>query len=274
MLVDELQRRAYLDAMGVDSYMPRFVLPAAPPSLLCARPLTAPQTGTEAAKAVPARAPDQLAALRSSAPEPAPAAATTASAAQQGSRHLRALLDMPLVTECVEPSVAKAAVANGSAAGPVRFSLVVMSVSQGILVLDDAGTDAEADAHTALLHNLLFALGVDTANSSRELFAWPKTSSARLESGAAAASQSLCAFLHRLVEHSGARALLLMGSSAAAYATPGVSEQGQARYPWARFAVPVFTVSSALQALREPGQKAPLWRELTALRRMLGADPV
>ena len=40
-MVHELQRQAYLSALGIENYMPRMILPFAPPSSVCELPVFA-----------------------------------------------------------------------------------------------------------------------------------------------------------------------------------------------------------------------------------------
>jgi hypothetical protein len=70
--MNEYQRQAYLSALGVDNYMPRWRLPLAPEPVACELPVPDVQQQSEAPKAVvPDSAIEPVRALRAS---PAPIA--------------------------------------------------------------------------------------------------------------------------------------------------------------------------------------------------------
>jgi len=177
--MNEAERLAYLDAMGIDSYVPRKVLPGAKPSPLrdasiAEQPGNAPLV---AAKTVP---PSSLKALQESLQPSSPSSRdrqkTTAAA-----------------------SSASVPVVSGTAKIHVRFHWGIFQPVPSLLVfLPLAHTDAAA---LSLLRKILVSIGLpDATLVSREEFVWPPQRNAAPGSIASSHLDDARETLHAFVE--------------------------------------------------------------------------
>lgn len=236
----ELQRAAYLRAMDIDCLVPRLLLPGAKPSSQCPVELMAGIAGQGIPVDVPAAVPAVA------------ATASGAGAAQQ-------LFEQS--GEGIRPSQQASARVSAGAAPAVapRFALSVVRAGNLLIVDDGLQPSCDPQAYQALLANLVFAIAGASVTPVVEAFHWPLRGvrGGHVDHSAAAALQTLGAFLSRRLEQASARQLLLMGSTAGQWLAE--TDQLRVLIPGASVcAVP----TSAVSALLNPAEKPLLWQQL------------
>jgi len=231
----ELTRLAYLDAMGIDSYVPRGPLPAAAQSRylqVIRRVAPGPEPERPAPVAVPpGNASAQLKASLGAPPERSRASQTA--------------------TE-----FAPAAASQGVAEMPV-FSLAAVGLG-GWYWLDEIppGRDLGPE-YLQLLQAIAAALGMDIGQPVFEKFNWPLHTGTRLDRGEQAARGGLAGFLVSRFERYQPAGVILLGEM----------EQG-----WfdRELLAPhrIVATVSAWKMLREPALKRQAWTDLQVLREL------
>lgn len=233
MAMNELRRMAYLDAMGIDSYVSRHQLPGAAPSQRLAvvrADLPAPAT-----EAVPA---------------PPQAAEIAMPRIDSGSRRAR-----PRPAHRPAPPTA-------ATPGQVpRFSLAAI-VSGGWLWLEDLGGQPLATEQVQLVQAMATALArlcgaPSPAAQERPVvarFDWPIHHNRQFDQGEDAARAALAAFVGRKLEQHSCRGLVLLG------------EPCRDRLPLAEFdTTPVGHTPGSAALLADPALKKTAWQDLLAL---------
>jgi hypothetical protein len=275
--MDELQRQAYLSALGVDGYNPRLVLPGAGISTLCelrlpSVPMALAVTASSQVVAVDATA---IATVSSAA---VPTMAEVAGSLRGGKNNpaMNALLDELRRDDSESPraktSAAVAAVpalsADPTATEPrPRFSLSIIRGAEVFII--DRGLDESVDqqAYLALLHNILLAIGAAPAKLSIDQFHWPMIKNNQVDQGETAAKQALQSFVGKQIEQLGLAYIVLMGDDAQRYLTD--------QAPAGEFiADPLIggqciVTASAAQSLHNSELKQQIWQDLTPLNRVL-----
>jgi hypothetical protein len=281
--MNELQRQQYLDAMGIDTYMPRWILPAAPAPVACdvsflplllEAPLagidasvdTAVDTGVE--NRVESRADPRVA---MPAPHAAPAVAATAP---------RPVLDVLLATG-VAATPAIAAATRGEStptaeplAAPqpaVEFVLSVWRVSPQLMVIDTRKAQLALPTD-ALLGNILLALGYPPQPlPPADILRWPPANSPSIGKTAADAREWLDTFLEIRLHADPVQHLLLMGE-ACLYILPEGSDYetllGHA-VELPALQTTAVVVCGLSDMLLEPLRKRQTWQALQPLRQDL-----
>ncbi len=253
--MNELQRQAYMEAMGVDCYIPRLQLPAAPVSKLCAMPVVALQAVSEPAIATKIVT--------------EPVATGTQSRASGSAAAMQALFN-----EGDAPVVKKAAVIQADNNRGVKPSThqepvpqFALSIVRGnnILLLDE-GLPATVDPseYLQLIQNMLFALGAGKQNLSIDAFIWPMIRNSQVDQSETAARQTLQAFLAKQIDQLGASYMLLMGDIVSQYLVDDALPVGDLiQHP--QLPVMVIRSLSAHRMLTEPQLKRDVWQDLQAL---------
>jgi len=232
--MNELRRMAYLDALGIDSYVSRTQLPGA----AVTRRLAIAAARTAAAPGVASDAPG----VRVT-PAPAPQQASpplTGESLQRGTAAprfslvaiiagdwlwLEELADMPLTTEQVQ---------------------LVQSMAQALILHCDSSTEAVTTATPP-----------DVARPLVEQFDWPLHTNHQLDLGAEAAQASVAGFVGRRLEQHGCRGLVLLGQSCAM------------RVPLQELKIHTVSTASSAQILAQPTLKRRVWHDLLPLVSML-----
>lgn len=255
-MLDELQRRAYLQAMGVECFAPRLQLPGAKPSVLCAMPVTPLAVGD-----VTPPLPQGVAAdVAVGAAVPAPPAAGKSNAAD--------ILNL-LGAESPEREVKRAAQASleskpaTTARTVPQFNLSIVRAGQVMIIDEGLAGEMDPQAYVRLLQNLLFALGVSVPSLNMEGFRWPmaKALGKHVDQSEPVAREALQAFLHKQLERDGSRILLLMGEQAQRY----VAGQDVASGEWLSVAgLPArcLATASASKALQDASLKPVIWGDM------------
>lgn len=228
----EPRRQAFLDAMGVVSYVPRFVLVNARPSPRCAMP------------SAPSHVPDPVVATPAgpSAESPAPVAEA---------RVPRPALDLPGV---LSPSPV-ARVERDHTSKPVRFTADLVASQLGLMFVSEGGLTPE---QKRLLANIAKAFSrhflQDRApglQASR--FSWPVTQSPGLAQGVDAARDALSANLLAQAERFELRWVVLFGDTLQPYVdTRLLAAEG----------IALLHCVAVAELLSQATAKADLWRAL------------
>jgi len=243
--LNELQRLAYLDAMGVETYYPRLQLIGARPSTQCEMPARVAVQPRQAAA--------DVASLLAAEPK------------STGGRPLnvRELLDIPANSKAgvsVEPARIEASPENAPS-----YSLNVTLIHGSLLLVDDCpAPQLHSGNYRKLLHNMVFALGLGKQAIENQPFHWPEAMKGHHDQGAEVAGEALQAYLARQVERGEVKYLLLMGADANRYAINtdlpvGVLSRNEV------YRLPVLSTLSASRMLQEPALKRQLWQQLQPL---------
>lgn len=244
----EPRRSRYLRALGIDSYVPRFVLPGARPSAVCEWEVTpAPEAlAVVAVVAAEAAAVPQHTAAQ---PDAAPPHAEQAVRSRVPEIDLQQT-SAPRRAEAVAP-VATAARVDAEAAPKIALGI---AVGGGILLVDDAPANpAERGEFQRLLGNVLFALRGDGAPPALDVFLWPMSKQPQLDRSAAAARETLAAHIQNQIQRHAVHTVLLLGTAAQQWAQ--IDAEG----------LRCVRTVSALGCLREPAQKRQLWQDIRHL---------
>ena len=244
-MMDESQRQAYMQAMGVDCYVPRLHLPAALPSVLCEMPVLAEVAEANAVTNevdVPAT--------------PMPKAKNGSAAAMQ------ALLGETKPKQSRQST--QAVVATSPAQAIPQFALSIVR-GGNILIVDDGLSDQINSAeYLQLLHNLLIALGAGKQQLTMDSFIWPMVKNAQIDQTETAARQTLNAFLSKQVDQLKPQYIMVMGEAAANYITDETLTNGSL-YTHPQWQLPLICTHSASPMLADRSLKRAVWNDLQPL---------
>lgn len=228
-------RSHYLDALGIEMYVPRFVLPAAKTSTACEWSIDAQEAAhAEIAAEIPqAIVPNSL--------KQTPIA--------------RDIDIQPARVAPVTPASTPIKTAAANTVATPKFALSVTFVDGDILLIDDApATNAERGEFQKLLTNFLFALRRRPVQFALDIFLWPMLKSTALQQDATAAREALNAYLQKQMQQRNVQRVLILGATAQEWCV--LEENPQLHC--------VRSVS-LLQCLREPAHKRELWHAVRAL---------
>ena len=252
--MNELHRQAYLEAMGVDVYFPRFLLPAAPASILCEMPATKESV--------------DIGSQNVTASSQVENAVQAVSDSQGRTAAMQALLSEMSGAAPTTPRVPTSKVESIKAqvlpATP-RFLLSVARVGE-ILIVDDAVSEGALEIQR-LQQNFFSALGLSEGVTASN-FKWPIVESSHLDQSELAAKQTLRAFVQHQANISPSKALLLMGDTACTYLLDTAPVVGE----WLETAVadlPVLCVPSLALSLNDGAMKSKIWQAVKPLRKTL-----
>lgn len=243
-VLNELQRQAYLDAMGVDVYYPRLKLVGAKASVQCEMPVLAKIAASPAVKSVQA---------------------DTARVERLAS--VSELLDIAVNNESVIEPAAPAL--KGSVEETPSFNLSVTVIPGSLLVVDDCGPEQlRSRDYQALLQNIVIALGLDKPVINSQPFQWPEAMKGHNDQSPNAAGQALQAYLARQMELGETRYLLVMGDAASQFALNTTVAEGVLAAHGDQSVQQLVTLS-ACRMLTEPELKRDLWQQLQPLYRAI-----
>jgi hypothetical protein len=182
--MNELARVHYLEAMGISSYAPRFLLPAAKPSVVCEMPL-------------PVSLPDAK-------------SATDTLTNTQTIRQTEPSASTPIVagnsrlTDITEPSAATAGQtadrAQPSSQAYVAFALMVVVADNGVMVVADIPRGRQGpiwfDNGRQFIVELLQAIDSGSQVTFSDVFKWPLNR--QLQGGEAEVHQALTGIFNRI----------------------------------------------------------------------------
>ncbi|TLX54725.1 energy transducer TonB [Stutzerimonas nosocomialis] len=251
-MIAEARRRAFLDAMQVDSWLPRVELPFAAPSrayLLQPEPEPEPE-------------------LRSSTPAPETAAEPSAASPSQKKIEVpRPRVSLP------EPKPAVAAspdVATSEPAAPVvpppRFALQLLRAGSCLLLVELPTGEpfASRDPAYLLLKDLLRAAGLPdspTQVGDGEPIRWPLLHGGNLDQGAQAARDYVQGVVAAELEETRCACLWLVGLPALRFAGE-VEADACNRELNVEGIGPAFAMPGLEQMMEEPERKADVWKAL------------
>ncbi len=252
-MIAEARRRAYLDAMQVDSWLPRVELPFAAPSrayLLqpAAEPepelrLSTPEPGAEALAAPPSQKKIEVPRPRVSLPEPKSAVAPSPN-----------------------PATSEPAAPAAPAAPPPRFALQLLRAGSCLLLVELPTGEpfASRDPAYLLLKDLLRAAGLPdspTQVGDGEPIRWPLLHGGNLDQGAQAARDYVQGVVAAELEESRCACLWLVGLPALRFAGE-VEADACNRELNVEGIGPAFAMAGLEQMMEEPERKADVWNAL------------
>ncbi|WP_439509668.1 hypothetical protein [Marinimicrobium koreense] len=243
--MNEYQRQAYLDALGMEQYVPRWLMPHAPMPTACELPMVEPPSEAPAlarepaTERAPAETPRPVADFLNDMREPA----------------------KPTRREA-PPEPERVAAAEPPAERIEPFTLSIWRSPLPILVVD-ARQPRAAMPTDRLLRNLLQALAPhDSQRVSEEVLPWPLVNHKAVRLSADDARAELSTWLETELTNRPVRHLLLMGESAARFLLPEDKPYGEVLWqslPLSPFDMPTLVAPSLLEILRNPDLKRPLW---------------
>lgn len=225
ILMNEIDRLRYLQAMGVDAYVSRGQLPGA---AISKRLVLVADRGQQAE---PAESPSAAA---------KPSAPPTAVIPQ---------LDVVRDKALTPPASARRQIA----APPVRFSLAAVFAG-GIAWVESLGDRPLAREQVQLIQGMARAVHGTSATPKVAQFDWPIHNNPQLDQGESAARAGVLAFLLRHIEEQKCRGLVVLGEDAALYVDAG-----------GLGAMSLVTTLSTLQMLEQPASKRQVWADLQPL---------
>lgn len=233
-------RSRYLQAIGVDVYVPRYTLPAAAPSCI-------PEWDAEIVVAAPA-----IQELVMDATHPVTHSKKVSQPIVDVTG-LSAGASRPAQNE-IEP------VARTSSANAPRIRLLAALSDSGILIIDDLpAQQARRGELQRLYTQLLFAIQRNDVQIKLEAFEWPLANlrNRQVDLDEIAARETFAAFLNKKIQSAGVRSILLLGSDARRWV-----DESQRQQLNADTAVTWGLSVSGQHVLAEPLLKRRWWQEL------------
>ena len=296
--MNELQRQQYLDALGIESYMPRSILPLAPEPVRCEASLPAANSDqatqvSESARTLPVSESAQRLSVESVASVPAPNAVVApavapampsesgtqlTTGASAAAAVLASMAPEPVVSAAPKQAEANTSEQQDKETDPV-FALSLWRVSEDLLIIDSRHAELALPTEP-LLRNILVALGLPAnALPKAEVLRWPMYENAYAQQGEAAAREAMSAMLEVMLEAAPVKFLLLMGQEASHFILP-LQEDGMDRSSASAsydsslgkvlsipsFAAQAIVVPSLSQLLQQPELKRIAWQSIQPLR--------
>ena len=302
MALNEVQRQACLEAMGIQSYFPRLVLPGAAPSKVCEWP--------EKERSGSATAPPSAREIGAQ-PEPAADSGLEAPAHEGNPARVDRQADAPAArdeqsdsvpfTRAPSPAAGAAAEAEfadaqqdkrgrvtvhrpdpvSSQREAVRFQLAFVRAGVDICIVNELplqGPGQLFDSHRKLLSNLVKALRQDSPQLEFEAepFRWPFVEGDYMDNSAVAASHALRAYLHQKMGQP-IRLLLVLGERIAPFVSQHLEQDNRtglaSQTVEARGALynRCLVTCSLDEMLQVPERKRQAWQDLRQLLRQTRA---
>jgi len=262
--VNEIQRQAYLSAMGIDSYMPRWILPGAPVPAACE--FVGPAVQTQLVAQSPAAQVADVAADK-------PAVAAKTQSVVAATDMLNELDKAPARPAPEVPAQVEATAGSPAADTAVApFALSVWRVSEALMVIDSRQVQLALPTDR-LLGNMLLALGYKLSSLPKaEVVRWPFYENKM--AGQAAGTETevremLHAFLDAHLVLDPVQHLLLMGQDAARYILPvdiDLENLPLEGIELKELATTAVVTPSLAEMLQTPELKADAWRVIQPLR--------
>ncbi|MFC0712217.1 energy transducer TonB [Azorhizophilus paspali] len=251
-MIDEVRRRAYLDAMQVVSWLPRVALPFAAPS----RPELLETPGP----ATPLRTDPEPGGVSEMPSRPRPVERAKIEVPRPVTRvEARAVGE-----EVVEPAAPKAA-----SLPPPRFALQLLRAGRCALLVElPTGEPFQSrDPGYLLLRDLLRAAGLaDSPRMLGEPVRWPLFKSGNLDQGPQAALEYVQTFVAaRLEEEGDCACLWLVGLPALRFAA-AIEADACLRELQVEGLPPLWVLPGLETLMEEPARKAELWRAMRRIR--------
>jgi len=242
--MNELQRQAYLSSFGIENYMPRWVLPAAPESrqvfipcepLMEGYSLDVPEPKAEAESLVKGVADQTLALLDEPAPKPAPEPVSAAS-----------ILEL----------------LGSSTVAIAPFSLSVWRPQAGFLLIDARAVTLALPTELLLVNILKAVFSLDLTDLQEEVLRWPAVENRFVKQTLESARSELQTWLAVENELRPIKRLWLLGENSARYLL--AADQSYADLLWQQpviphLALPALVLPSLSELLQSPALKSRLW---------------
>lgn len=258
--MNEYQRQAYLMALGVENYMPRWSLPAAPAPQVCVLPVIS-VTNTTTHFFSAENEPYQFAA-----PE------------DLKTPKMNRVAAADVLRDLVEPHKASALLGVKSRQFEPEmpetispFALSIWRPLRDLLVIDSRNTHLALPTEL-LLRNILYAIfGAQTLPGVEEILRWPLIENAMISCTEKDARNTLQVWLEVELDRCPVTHLLLFGRNAAHYFLPDDHRYEQSLWQWLNVSPSVQTLiaPSLAELLQQPLLKRNLWQCLTHLQRIV-----
>lgn len=283
--MNELHRMQYLDALGIDQYVPRRVLPHSAPLKLCELPdaVSLAKVSLETAQAPSSESSERKLPQAADAVHRLLDNETLQSAAEVSTRVLEALsqkersskessqteksqTENSAVDE--EQGLEKVALAKETTNTFPRFSLALWQLPEGLMVID-SHEPRSALPTEKLLANILLASGLLRLNLPKAgLLSWPATTAPQADKSWQAAREYVEAYIDAAQQKQATNTLLLMGDAAlvsvAGEKALAEIQLGQG-FKLEQFSLSALYLPSLVTILRHPEYKALVWRALNRM---------
>lgn len=260
--MNEYQRQAYLSALGVENYMPRWQLPFAPESVVCELPISAEIFAQNlSARERPAQSASEISNIilgsdRQASNSPIPVAEVLLNFGEE----------KPKIKN---PEVSRTESVKSPSKTISPFSLSIWRPCTGMLIIDSRHTRLALPTEL-LLHNLMRALlGHDVSLGREEILSWPLVESRAVAGGFDEAQSALEVWLEVELEQRPAQKLLIMGENAAQFFLPKDKNYIDLQFQSFFFSTPSVTATvapSLVELLQHPLLKRDLWLAMQSWR--------
>ena len=257
--MNELQRAEYLSVLGVPSYVPRFVLPLAPPPRQAELPVAvAPVENPLPRSAEQIRA--TLAPAEAAAPSPVTPAAPSAPADPAVARQVGEIVQQARV-EPEKPSAPAVTPVTPVAPPAQQVEPFVLSCwwLGGELLAVDSREPGVALPVESLFNNIARALGWDQLPREQDRLRWPLAENRFGPAASAAEARDTCSiWLEAASARRPVKSIWLMGRQARDFCAPVPLSEPVTDWNGIR----VVAMPSLTQLLQQPERKRALWRLL------------
>ncbi len=288
--MNEIQRQQYLEAMGIETYMPRWILPSAAAAQPCAPVLPQAELAQQVSAspaAISISAPADAETWQTENQVPAATATETVEAENVKAPAKSAPIDvLASIESSAEPdkktssASAKSILADLDVAKrpDPHFALSLWRVSDDVMVVDSRHSELALPTEP-LLRNILAALGfAQRPLPKAEVLRWPMFENSYEPQGQEVARETLQAMLEGMLETLPGKYLLLMGGEACHYLL-GSEQLGEGFDPQVSLdkhlgqsfalealSMTAIVVPSLSELLQQPLLKRGAWRALQPLR--------
>ena len=268
--LSEVQRTAYLDAIGLVRWLPRTQLTAAAPSpdwVFEQPPADLPSASSPQADVSRPRVEAPAPAARPAKPAPSGRGARPDISALTGlddKPQPKAVAPKPVAAPAPsEPQVKAAATSEIP-----NFKLAYLVCGEYLLIdsLPPHSREGFSRAHQQLAQNILRALGKASELGSASIVTWPMLTSSSLDQSGAIAAQAVKRKLEVTVRTHELKRALILGQDAARWVVPQEAELDTLRgHKLRHYGLELVVSSSLTQLLHLPSEKAQLWQDIQPL---------
>ncbi len=264
--MNELRRQHYLSALGVDTYMPRWLLPFAPMPVACELPDNTSDiySGEHSSRSVkPVASPQQIESiLNPRVYDPLPTESSPVN-------HL--IGEMLKVKETAKPAARLSSAADILAQLNIKpatvepFSLSVWRPLEGVMIVDSRKTQLALPTELFLNNILRAVFSNQEYKNQEEILRWPMIENSFAKRTAKDARNELQTWLSVQHEIRPVRYLWLMGVNAATYLLPDSTAYNESLYkivPVTDFSIQALVMPSLNEILQSPSTKQKLFSAL------------
>ncbi len=207
----ENHRQAYLSALNIDNYMPRWILPGAPVSTECLWEVVS-------ADAEQTTGNTEFAVEQTPSEKTAVASNTTAADTLGQLKEVAGKQVAKPETDAAQVKLSAQVLLKQqqSVAPAARYSLTLWQISESLMVLDSRQSELALPTD-ALLQNILRSVAISGSLPKADILRWPLTQSAVVDSGIQQAREHLATLLGAKFSGAAAPSLWTMGDTAAHY---------------------------------------------------------